>query len=288
MIRFVVDGPGRADHAVAAALGQSRRRATEAFAAGAVRVNGKRARKGDAVAAGDVLEIEATGELAPLPEPEAPLITIFEDAWLLALDKPAGQPSHPLRAGERGTLANALVARYPECAAASADPREAGLAHRLDTGTTGLVLAARSRAVWQRLRETFRARAVRKEYLALVSGRVDEAFTIDLPIEHDRARGGARAGEGLEAVTHVTPERHVGERTLVRCVAETGRIHQVRVHLAARGHPLVGDTRYGGEAAPITGHFLHAAVLELTHPETGARLRLEAPLPADRIALAGL
>jgi 23S rRNA pseudouridine1911/1915/1917 synthase len=290
VIRFTAPAASRADLAVAAALGgRSRRRVAEAFAAGAVRVNGRRARKGDPVAPGDVVEVLAdAGDLRPVAEPDLPLAVVHLDDALIALDKPAGMPTHPLAAGERGTLANALVARHAECAAVSDDPREAGLAHRLDAGTTGLIVAARTRPAWEALRGAFRARAVRKEYLALVAGAVAGPFVVDLPIAHDRARGGARAGEGLPAVTRVEPIAALGERTLVRCVAETGRVHQVRAHLAARGLPIVGDERYGGPPWPLAGFFLHAAALELPHPVTGDHMRLETPLPPDRARLAGV
>jgi 23S rRNA pseudouridine1911/1915/1917 synthase len=242
-----------------------------------VRVNGRVARKGDRVAPGDVVEIGAVpsrADLAPVPQPELPLSVLHLDAALVALDKPAGMPSHPLRAGERGTLANALVARHPECVAAGADPREAGLVQRLDGGTSGAIVAARTAESWRALREAFRRHLVRKEYLALVAARVEEDAVVELPIAHDRARGGARAGEGLPARTEVHPLGAAGRFTVLRCVATTGRIHQVRAHLAARGWPIVGDALYGGEPAP--GYFLHAWRLALPGGPT-----IEAPLPAS-------
>jgi 23S rRNA pseudouridine1911/1915/1917 synthase len=286
-VRFVAPTADRVDRVVAAALGgRGRRLLARAFAAGEVRVNGRAARKGDRVAPGDVIEVgtvPSRADLAPRPQPELPLSILLVDEALVALDKPAGMPSHPLAAGERGTLANALVARHPECVAAGADPREAGLVQRLDAGTTGVIVAARTAAAWRALREAFRRGEVRKEYLALVAARVEEDAVIDLPIAHDRARGGARAGEragALPARTEVHPVRALGRFTLLRCVAVTGRVHQVRAHLAARGWPVLGDLRYGGEPAGGPGHFLHAARVELPHPARGQRLGIEAPAPA--------
>jgi 23S rRNA pseudouridine1911/1915/1917 synthase len=294
-MRVVVGAAGRADKLLLDGLGEgnegSRRLVAQAFAEGRVHLNGRRARKGDAVVAGDVLELEgevARAALAPEPEPFRPLAVLFEDEHLVAVAKPPGIPSCPLRAGERGTLANALAARYPECVAAGADPREAGLAHRLDGGTSGLLLAARSAEVWRALRVAFRDGAVRKEYLALVEGAVEERQVVDVPIAHDRSgAGGVRAGErpgALPATTEILPERRLGRYTLVRCVTRSGRMHQVRVHLAFIGHPCVGDLRYGAPATYLTtdGAFLHAGALQLVHPVTKRPLSLHAPWPPER------
>jgi 23S rRNA pseudouridine1911/1915/1917 synthase len=287
---FRVDAPGRADRLVGAKLpGRSRQALARAFDAGLVRVNGRRARKGQELVAGDWVEVGAVptaDDLRPRPQPELALAVLYSDDALVALDKPAGVPSHPLAAGELGTLANALVARFPECAAAGADPREAGLAHRLDAGTSGVIVAARARAVWDALRDAFRGGRVLKTYLALVVGVLDAAREIDAPIAHDRSgAGGVRVGarEGAQdALTEVEPvERFAGGFTLVRCRARTGRMHQVRAHLAWAGFPVAGDARYGGPDFP-GGAFLHAAALALPHPVTGVRLALEAPLPDGR------
>ena len=296
-MRVVVGAAGRADKLLVESLGgSSRRLVAQAFAEGRVRLNGRRARKGDAVVAGDVLELEgdaARGALAPVPEPDRPLTVVFEDEHLVAVSKPAGIPSCPLRAGERGTLANALAARFPEAVAAGADPREAGLAHRLDAGTSGLLLAARRAEVWQALRAAFRAGAVKKEYLALVEGAVDERLVVDAPIAHDRSGvGGVRAGDvpgALRALTEILPQKRLGRYSLVRCITRSGRMHQVRVHLALVGHPCVGDVRYGAPSTDLVsdGAFLHAESLELAHPVTKRALALHAPWPPERARLVG-
>lgn len=291
-MKLRVERGGRADKVLGELVGGAGRRAlAEAFAAGRVRVNGRRARKGDPVAPGDEIEVvDAALDRRPVPVP-GPLEILHEDAWIVAVSKPPGPPTHPLVAGDRGTLANALVARYPECADASPDPREAGFAHRLDMGTSGAILAARDRDTWRALRAAFHEGRVAKRYLALVVGEVTAAGVVSAPIAHDRGRGGVRvvadaAGGGLPATTRYEP---IGPPrrgfTLLACVPETGRMHQVRAHLAHAGFPIVGDQRYGivvADAPPVVGHFLHAAGLALQHPRTGALLVVEAPLPKDR------
>jgi 23S rRNA pseudouridine1911/1915/1917 synthase len=291
--RFTVDaGAGglRADKFLASKLaGRGRRALAEAFDEGRVRVNGKKAKKGQLVGVGDVVELEGvvepTGGEAPIAEPEQPLRVVHEDARLVVVDKPAGMPTHPLRVGERGTLAGAVAARFPECAAAGEMPREGGAAHRLDAGTSGLVVFARDREAWRALRDAFGEGRVDKTYLALVAGRVASPGECDLPLKHGRGDAAGKsliALEGapgaLDALTTWNPVA-VGERTLLRVVAATGRMHQVRAHLAHMGWPIVGDTLYGGPALPgYDGHCLHATRLVLPHPN-GGKLTVESPAP---------
>ena len=322
MIRFTVEAveAGRLDRLLADRFpGVGRRRWAELLAAGEVRLDGRRARKGDRAAAGAVIELReapAVGDaLAPPPEPELPLALLHEDAQLVAIAKPAGQPSHPLRAGERGTAAGAIRARYPECAGASLDPREGGLVHRLDRGTSGVLVAARDRDSWQAVRRAFGAGQVSKRYLALVAGRAgagechaalaqrgrravlvgdheagaQEAETRWRPL----AVAGASGPESGGGAGEDEGEAGAGALTLVEVEAITGRMHQVRAHLAAAGHPLLGDPLYGGPVdilragrrIAIEHPLLHAAWIALPHPATGARLEIAAPLPPDRRAL---
>jgi 23S rRNA pseudouridine1911/1915/1917 synthase len=287
------DDGARLDQWLARALDCSRREAQRLIEDGAVRVDGARAKKGARVAAGAAVRVErapARGDdKRPQPEPDLPLAVLHVDEALIAVDKPAGVPTHPLRAGERGTLANALVARFPECAAVADDAREGGVAHRLDIETSGLVLAARTRPAWLSLRRAFGDGAVDKEYLALVAGAPPPRGTIDLPLVHAGRRvriAGERDLETLAAVTDYEVLARGEAVALVRVRSSSGRMHQIRVHLAHLGHPLVGDALYGGPPpAPGTrGHFLHAAAVTFPHPSTGARTTLRAPLPADRAA----
>lgn len=294
--RFQAPAPGRIDKLVAAHVGgASRRRVAALFAAGSVRVNGRVVRKGQIVAAGATIEIAAlpasNADLRPVPEPGLLLPVLYEDAALVVVDKPAGMPSHPLRPGETGTAANALAARHPGCADAGDDAREAGLVHRLDTDTSGVLVAARTRDAWTSVRAAFARGAVHKRYLALVHG-VPAGPGCAIPLAH--------RGKRMVAATHGDPaalaaettwqiDEQLGPFSLLACTAHTGRMHQVRVHLALAGAPIVGDVTYGAaEAAhmpadlPLRGHFLHALSISLPHPLTGEPLTVGAPLPADR------
>lgn len=266
--------------------GLSRRAARKAIATGAVRVNGRRARKGQRVAAGDVVELDIPAGLAP--QADLPVAVIFEDPYLVAVDKPGGMPGHALHPGERATVANFLLARYPECAAAG-EPLAAGLAHRIDTATSGLLLAARSASVHGALRAAFAACEVEKRYLAIVAGRVRRPGEVSEPLAHARnhrrmvpAREGL--GRAFPAHTLYRPRGEFGSCTLLEVTLRTGVTHQVRAHLALIGHPLLGDHLYGGPPAtplPPGRHALHAARLSLRHPVSGEPLDIQSPLPAD-------
>ena len=274
----------RVDVWLAGALELPRARVKELLERGAVRIGGRPPRKGDRTVAGARVEVTLTDEdPRPVPQPELPLSVIHLDPQLVAVDKPAGMPSHPLQPGERGTVVNALVARHPECVDASADPREGGLVHRLDTLTSGALLAARTAEAWRALREAFSGRQVDKRYLAVVTGPVADEGEIDLPLRH---RGDhvepAMSGGGREALTDFRVLSRAGDASLLEVRIHTGVLHQIRAHLAAIGAPVLGDTDYGGRPLPgVDRFFLHAARLGFSHPATGSRLEITAPLPDE-------
>ena len=262
---------------------------------GKVRVNGRRARKGAVVEAGDVVtlaERPVPSAFAARPDPALPLRVLHEDAHLVVVDKDAGVPCHPLRPDELGTVANALVARYPEMAGVGYRAREPGLVHRIDTDTSGVLLAARDAETFEALREALREGTLAKGYVALVEGALGAPTTLAFPLathprdprrvlacveERDAVRLRAR-----DAITHVVEAETVGGFTRVRVEAPVAGRHQIRAHLAAAGHPLAGDRLYGGPAVSgLSRHFLHAASLRFTHPVTRREVRVEAPLPAS-------
>jgi 23S rRNA pseudouridine1911/1915/1917 synthase len=287
---------GRLDRALADTLRLGRAAVKRAFALGEVRVEGRRVHASDPAEAGQVVELSVEPARGPPePEPGAPLTVLLEQPRFLVVDKPAGVPVHPLAAGEGGTLANAVAARYPECADASLDPREGGAAQRLDLETSGCVLFARDRAAWERLHDQLRRRVVEKVYLALVCGRVSAGGVCTVPLAQ---RGGKvipapdpvteerLRQKGLSprpAETRYEVERRFARHTLLRVRIVTGAMHQIRAHLAWLGCPVAGDRLYGGEAAALPGlgrHFLHAARLGIESPD-GGRVVVESPLPPE-------
>jgi 23S rRNA pseudouridine1911/1915/1917 synthase len=268
----------------------SRRVAQRAIAAGLVRVNGRRARKGDVLQSGDLVAIAETqrtaGELRP--NPHLAVHVLYEDEAVIVIDKPAGIPSHALRSDETDTAANFLLARDPGLAIAGRSPLEAGLAHRLDTGTSGILLAARSAAAYAALRQQFTARQVEKTYLALVEGNVQaggEVLSPLAPAPHNRRkmRIVARMVSGARpAQTSYRPLEELGGSTLLEVHIRTGVRHQIRVHLAALGHAVVGDALYGhARSGAPARHLLHAAGLAFVHPTHGRRIEIRSPLPGD-------
>lgn len=238
------------------------------------------------VAAGERIEVElrpTAQTTAFRPEPIA-IDVVHEDAALLVLRKPAGLVVHPAPGHWSGTLLNALLARHPGAAAL---PR-AGIVHRLDKDTSGLMVVARTLEAQTALVRAIAAREVRREYVALVHGDAgDRPFVVDAPVGRDpvsRVRM-AVVSSGKPARTDVTPLATGAGASAVHCRLHTGRTHQIRVHLAHRGHPLLADTLYGGRlAAGMTRQALHAIRLGLRHPVSGEMLRFEAMPPEDLAA----
>ena len=289
----------RLDQALARALPQySRARLQAWIEAGAVRVDGRPPRARDRVIGGERVSIEARLEAQVPMEPDAmPLQVVHRDEALLVIDKPAGLVMHPGAGNVRGTLQNALLAYDPALARV---PR-AGIVHRLDKDTSGLLVIARTPEAHAALVAALAAREIERHYLAICTGAMTGGGTVEQPIGRhrtDRTRMAVRS-DGREAVTHFRIVRRFRAHTLVRCRLETGRTHQIRVHLAHIGHPLVGDPVYGGRRRlppaasealvaalrSFRRQALHAESLALVHPVTGESLRWKSPLPADMQAL---
>jgi len=213
-----------------------------------------------------------------------PLSIVYEDEALLVIDKPAGLVVHPGSGNRDGTLANALLHHAPELSAVA----RAGIVHRLDKDTSGLLAVARTEAAQQDLVRQLQARTVRREYLALVHGAVAKGGSIDAPIGRHPVRRTAMAvvAKGKHAVTHYEPRERFAACTLLVCRLETGRTHQIRVHMAALKHPLVGDPTYGRRhGVAFHRQALHAWRLGLIHPLTRRPMRWESQLPPDFAAL---
>jgi 23S rRNA pseudouridine1911/1915/1917 synthase len=293
--------------------GLGRAGAKRLFVEGKVRVvtgeRGRKAAKGDIANPGDVLEIdlaETAQGSAAVPDPEAPLSVLLETPQLVVLDKPAGQPTAPLDPGERGTLANALVARYPEMAGIGFSPREPGLCHRLDTGTSGLVLAARTAEAFDVLSRALKEGRLDKRYLVICAARdLPESGTIDIPLAphpKDRRRvypcihprDVARLGPRPASTSYQRLREHE-PWALVEVKAPKAARHQIRAHFAAIEHPLAGDALYGGPPLPGAGeatdegarHALHAHRIVWKGDATVPAFAVESPLPPDLAALLG-
>ncbi len=255
-------------------------------------MNGEPLKASYKVKSGDLVVASLPGTEEPelLAEP-IPLTVVYEDDDLLVVDKPAGMVVHPAPGHAGGTLVNALLAYCPDLAGSGNRP---GIVHRLDQDTSGLILAAKSEKVRRGLQQQFKDRQVEKAYLVLLDGHLQPAWgRIEAPLGRDprhRQRMSVLPG-GREAVTeyHVLEQyTHqtgmvAGEYALVEAAPRTGRTHQIRVHFASLGHPVVGDSVYGRRRPqlPVPRQFLHAWRLGFKHPTTGRRINLETPLPPD-------
>ncbi|HET6506320.1 MAG TPA: RluA family pseudouridine synthase [Baekduia sp.] len=284
------DAGTRLDALLAGPLG-SRSRAARLIDAGAVTVNGRARPKRHKVDAGDVVVVDDAADAPPVPEDVGAAVDFavpFEDEHLLVVDKPAGVVVHPSRGHLTGTLAQALEGT----AEGGEEGWRAGLVHRLDRDTSGLLVVAKSDAVHAALKDALQRRDITREYTALVEGRPPaRTGTIDAPIGRDRrvrTKHSTDSDTPREARTHFEVEEALPRHTLLKVTLETGRTHQIRVHLQAIGHPVAGDPEYGHAGLlGLTRQFLHARRLAFTHPITGEHVEVESPLPPDlRAALA--
>jgi 23S rRNA pseudouridine1911/1915/1917 synthase len=286
----------RLDQVIAAPIG-SRAQAVALIEAGAVTVDGRRVRKRHAVTAGETVVVTTPATVLSAPEADpAPftvlhdddqvrVLVLHEDADLIVVDKPAGVVVHPARGHWTGTLAQALAGR----AAGGEDPGRAGIVHRLDRDTSGLLVVARSEVAHRALKEQLARRELHREYVALVDGSPQaRTGTIEAPIgrdRRDRTRMSLDSDDPRDARTHFTLQRRVGSASLLEVVLDTGRTHQIRVHLGAIGLPVAGDPVYGTAGAyGLERQFLHAARLSFVHPVTGETIDVRSALPEDLTA----
>jgi 23S rRNA pseudouridine1911/1915/1917 synthase len=251
-----------------------------------VTVDGRPRPKNHRIGEGERVAVEAPAEEAEAPtRGEVPFEIVHEDEHVLVVDKPAGVVTHPAPGHHGPTLADALA----PLAAGGAHPERAGIVHRLDRDTSGLLLVARSDEAHAALQKMMKARAVTREYTALVEGHPDaESGTVDAPIGRDRGNRtvmSTRTDRARSAVTHFEVVERLPRTALLRVRLETGRTHQIRAHLAAIDHPVVGDPQYGGRESGrrlgLERQFLHASKLMFRHPFTGELLACESKPPAE-------
>lgn len=305
MIKLTVEDPAayeRLDRYLVSKLqGRSRSVIQAWIRAERVRVDGKVTKAGYSVRPGEQVEIDppAVEPSHLLPEP-IPLNIVYEDKWLVVVDKPAGMVVHPGAGIRRGTLANALLYHFRELSQEGTD--RPGIVHRLDKATSGLLVVAKNEQIHEELAGQFRRREVEKHYLALVYGHLEKKRgMIQVPLGRDAARRtriSTRSRKLREAITEYEVLRHLKYFSLLQIVLHTGRTHQIRVHLQHLKHPIVGDETYGGEprrflrglpAGPllikeVTGlgrYFLHAGFLAFQHPTRRERVEFASPLPSE-------
>ena len=261
---------------------------------GQIRVGGLQAKSNHAVRTGQAITVDVPEAVDAAAQPEAiPLPILYQDRDIIIVDKPAGMVVHPAAGHASGTLVNALLHHVDDLSGIGGEKRP-GIVHRLDRGTSGLMVVAKHDAAHAELARQFREREVEKEYLALVWGDVQPGRRILEPIGRDatnRKKMSARARHSRQAVTRIVRTERLKTLTLAQIAIHTGRTHQIRVHLSAIGHPIVGDALYGGVHRRVPGDlravthldrpFLHAARLAFTHPGDGRPMEFTSPLPED-------
>ena len=287
----------RIDRVVAMLTGLARADAAQMVDAGRVCISGRAvSSRGRRVHTGEILDLDvprASPVEALMADPKVGVVVVWADDALIVVDKPAGLVVHPGAGNPDGTLVQGLLAAFPDLAAMAVGDAAArpGIVQRLDKGTSGLLVVARTDYARRSLVAQLGERAVERRYVALVAGIVEAGEgLIDAPLGragNDPTRITVAAG-GRDARTRYRVDaryRRPIDASLLECRLETGRTHQIRVHLAAIGHPVIGDDRYGAPGAMLPRPFLHAGVLGFDHPVTGERLRFESPLPPDLVAV---
>ena len=294
--RFVLVPEGldgeRLDAALARMFGLSRSRAAELIGAGQVLLDGQPAAKSDRVLAGSPLSVtlppQAAPAPAPKPEPVPGLAVVYEDDDIVVVDKPRGVAAHPTPGWTGPTVLGGLLAAGHRVATSGAAERQ-GIVHRLDANTTGLMVVAKSESAYSVLKQAFRDRTVSKTYHALAQGHPDPLRgTIDAPIGRHPSGDGrfAVVADGRPSVTHYDTMEAFRAASLVSVGLETGRTHQIRVHMAALRHPCCGDLLYGADPVlaahlGLTRQWLHAVTLSFEHPSDGRRVEFDSPYPED-------
>ncbi|CAN2191386.1 RluA Pseudouridylate synthases, 23S RNA-specific [Candidatus Nanopelagicaceae bacterium] len=284
----------RIDSALTRVLGLSRTSIVKLLEDGDITTDGRAMGKSERVTAGQLIEVllPATPNQDPIPStPLEGLSVVYNDDDIVVIDKPVGCAAHPSPGWMGPTVVGALIAAGYSIST-SGPAERAGVVHRLDAGTSGLMIIAKSDAAYLKLKEMFRDHLVEKTYHALVQGHMDPAEgTIDAPIDRHPKEDHrfAVVATGKESITHYEVIEYYRSVSLVKVELETGRTHQIRVHFSALGHPLVGDTTYGAD--PVLGKkmgmsrpWLHALELSFNHPVTGVPLVLTAPYPPDLLA----
>lgn len=277
--------PGRLDAVVAGHLQVTRAEVQRAIATGGVTVDGVRRPKSFRLAGGERVEVDLVGSSEL--EGEGPAVPVrYRDEHLAVVAKPAGLPTHPTENRRTGTLVNRLLGMGVPLAPRGG-PLRPGIVHRLDAGTSGLLVVACDDATHEALAALFEAHAADRRYLALVRGAVShERFEVEAPLGRRGARIRVDATGGRSAATGFEVRERFERATLIEATPRTGRTHQIRVHVAAVGHPILGDGRYGGGGDDardlgLRRPFLHAWRIAFDHPTTGERIDLEEPVPED-------
>lgn len=276
---------GRLDAVLAALTGAGRADVQRAIAGGRVRVDGEARPKSFRLAGGEILEVDL-GQDLPLAAEGPPVPVRYEDEYLLIVAKPAGLLTHPTRTRRTGTLVNRLLGMGKPLSSVGG-PMRPGIVHRLDAGTSGLMIVALTDEAHQALAAMLKIHAVDRRYLAMVRGSTEHRdFSVDAPLGRRADRVVVDRTEGREAETRFLVRERFAHATLLEAVPRTGRTHQIRVHLKAVGHPILGDRSYGGggddaKALGLTRPFLHSWRIAFDHPFTGRRVEREEPLPED-------